>query len=296
MALSFFIFVLFLVTDSHAIISPPPILDHFPLRADPQPDSIFNRSGPYSKADEEFEGSVTGQIGDDQITLDDIECHFFYPENLGNAIGYIGWGNNTGGSPGDYRDGLRHLASHGIIVAAAETGSAGDGRDMQDCVTAAMIKYPSSTDPMIMYAGHSQGAEGAMFACNEDFDCKGTVLMSPSYDIISGNIPLSQRGKMLLIASRFEIVGAPAIMADNIFYNTNVPVNYMLVNTPAPLPWEFNFNEPLFHHDHPLGDFGYYKSLTTAFMLSIMDNHPDGERHLDRIDNVRGYSLKKRNY
>lgn len=42
------------------------------------------------------------------------------------------WGNGTGASPSTYGSLLRHFASHGFIVAAANTSNAGSGDEMLD--------------------------------------------------------------------------------------------------------------------------------------------------------------------
>jgi len=226
--------------------------------------------------------------------MNESHCTFFYPENLSMAVGYVGWGNGTGGNPGSYENGLRHLASHGIVVAAANTGNPASGEEMQYCVDDAVTKWGSSiASTKVMYSGHSQGAAGALTACANDPGCDGTVLMNVAifqilYSYDSANTR-RQRGEMLILHSRFDPFANMPLNSDKIFYNTNVPVQYMVVNTPI------RYAQLNTHHLEPLDDFNSFRSSATAFMLSVMGDRSDGKQFLNTLGHLRGYSLKKRN-
>ena len=51
----------------------------------------------------------------------------YHPRNVDDGVEHpvILWGNGTGASPSSYSGLLSHLASHGFIVAAANTSNAG---------------------------------------------------------------------------------------------------------------------------------------------------------------------------
>lgn len=105
-----------------------------------------------------------------------LDYRIYRPASLG-ALGctrhpVIVWGNGTAATPGMYAGLLTHLASHGFIVVAATTSTAGSGIQMRaaiDYVTAA-DKDPKSPfygkvdlDHVGM-TGHSQGGQGAIVA------------------------------------------------------------------------------------------------------------------------------------
>jgi pimeloyl-ACP methyl ester carboxylesterase len=85
------------------------------------------------------------------------------------------WGNGTFTSPSAYDALLRHLASHGFIVAAATTSNAGSGQEML-----AGLNYLSTANGQpggrfggkvdlanVGTVGHSQGAIGALAAAKD---------------------------------------------------------------------------------------------------------------------------------
>ncbi len=82
------------------------------------------------------------------------------------------WGNGTGATPAEYDAQLRHLASWGFVVAAANTTQAGSGEEM---LAGARFLIAEDQRPGSMFAGrideahvgaagHSQGGGGAIAA------------------------------------------------------------------------------------------------------------------------------------
>src|SRR6266540_1257504 len=70
--------------------------------------------------------AVTVEAGDSAHTI-------YRPTTLGqNGLRHpvIVWGNGTGATPQIYDGLLRHLASHGFVVAAANTTQSGSGQEM----------------------------------------------------------------------------------------------------------------------------------------------------------------------
>lgn len=82
------------------------------------------------------------------------------------------WGNGTITAPSWYDGLLRHLASHGFIVAAANTSNAGSGQEMlQGLATlttwngqSANRFYQKVDLERVGTTGHSQGGAGAIRA------------------------------------------------------------------------------------------------------------------------------------
>jgi hypothetical protein len=102
----------------------------------------------------------------------------YHPTNLGQGgvrHPVLLWGNGTFTSPSQYDGLLRHLASHGFIVAAATTSNAGSGQEMLaglDYLTTANGqaggKFNGKVDlGKVGTVGHSQGAVGALAAARD---------------------------------------------------------------------------------------------------------------------------------
>ena len=79
-------------------------------------------------------GTDFAAAGPFQVTVqNDAEHTYYSPTALGQGgIDHpiVLWGNGTGTSPSVYDGFLRHLASHGFVVAAANTSNAGSGNEM----------------------------------------------------------------------------------------------------------------------------------------------------------------------
>jgi hypothetical protein len=117
----------------------------------------FSASGPFS---------VTVQSGSQHT--------YYSPSSLGSqgcdTHPVILWGNGTGTSVSSYDSLLRHFASHGFIVAAANTGSAGSGAAMLaglDNLTSfnsqSGNRFNGRVDlDNVGSTGHSQGGGGAI--------------------------------------------------------------------------------------------------------------------------------------
>jgi dienelactone hydrolase len=102
----------------------------------------------------------------------------YHPSTLGQGgtrHAVLLWGNGTFTSPSAYDALLRHLASHGFIVAAANTSNAGSGQEMLaglDYLTTADSQAGGRFNGKVDLAnvgtvGHSQGAVGALAAAKD---------------------------------------------------------------------------------------------------------------------------------
>ena len=98
---------------------------------------------------------------------------FYHPSDLGEAgvrHPVILWGNGTGASPTTYASFLRHLASHGFIVAAANTAYAGTGTamlagldELERLDGSTLSRFGGHVDlDNVAATGHSQGGGGAI--------------------------------------------------------------------------------------------------------------------------------------
>jgi hypothetical protein len=99
----------------------------------------------------------------------------YYPTDLGPAgtkHAVIVWGNGTGASVSTYDTFLRHMASWGFVVAAANTTQSGSGVEMLDgarwlisqSANPASVFYGHIDAANIGASGHSQGGGGALVA------------------------------------------------------------------------------------------------------------------------------------
>jgi hypothetical protein len=118
-----------------------------------------------------------GATGPFSVTVQAESAHTYYsPTNLGTngctRHPIIIWGNGTATTPSLYDGLLRHFASHGFIVAAANTSNAGTGQEMlQGVANLATFNnqsgnrfYQKVDVERVGSTGHSQGGSGAVRA------------------------------------------------------------------------------------------------------------------------------------
>lgn len=110
----------------------------------------------------------------DVRTESDDVTTFFFPTELGSQgcerHPVIIWGNGTFTTPAIYEGMLRHWASHGFIVAAANTSNAGSGQEMLQGIETLASANQDPSSPFngrvdldnVGSSGHSQGAAGAL--------------------------------------------------------------------------------------------------------------------------------------
>lgn len=134
-----------------------------PTAATTVPSSYYEKTGPYP--------TITKVQGGPDHTL-------YYPSNLGaNGVQHpvLIWGNGTGASVEEYDFALRHLATWGFVVAAANTGQSGSGEEMlagarflvAEDKRAGSVFYGKIDETKVGAAGHSQGGGGTIAAGND---------------------------------------------------------------------------------------------------------------------------------
>lgn len=145
------------------------------------------------------------------------------------------WGNGTTATPVIYNAVLRHWASHGFIVAAANTTDAGTGSEMLGCldwVTAqsedAASPYADAVDlEHVGASGHSQGGGGALMA-GQDPRLTVTAPLEPYTEQGFGGFDQAsmsnQAGPMFLMSGELDAIAPPIPNQQRVFDAANVPV------------------------------------------------------------------------
>jgi hypothetical protein len=208
-------------------------------------------------------------LGDYQIRIDDTtECTFYWPEpslaSSDETYPVVLWGNGTYHTVGTYYPFLTHLATHGVIVAAANTTNAGDGSEMLHCLD--YLESQNLRSDSLFYArvksqevgatGHSQGGAGALMA-GRDPRLKTTVPIQPYiYPIINGGVFKSesiveQSGAMLLLSSTADTWAPPTLHQLPVFQATNVSTVWATLSGAT--------------HFEPFDDAGEYRAVITAW-------------------------------
>lgn len=207
----------------------------------------FDSSGPFS---------TTSESGG-------RNCTIYRPRTLGeNGLQHpiIIWGNGTGGSPRTYRGLLEHWASHGFVVAAANTSNAGSGQEMLACLDYLVEQNARSIGTYsgnlnvnrVGSSGHSQGGGGSIMA-GQDSRITVTAPFQPYVQGL-GHRTSSQRnqnGPMFLMTGSNDTLAGPTLNGRPVFRNANVPV--------------FWGNLRRAGHFVPVGDAGDYRGPSTAW-------------------------------
>lgn len=165
-------------------------------------------------------------------------CTIFRPATLGEGglvHPAIVWGNGTFNTPSNYTNLFNHFASHGFIVAAADTSNAGSGKEMLDCLgylldqnKASGSVYEGKVDVAhIAASGYSQGGAGTLEA-GIDPRFAVTAPVSPFIVLSLGGYDTASVGKqvhpMFLISGSSDTVATPDTNQTPIFMQAKVPI------------------------------------------------------------------------
>jgi hypothetical protein len=187
------------------------------------PVTDFSKVGPFTAAPAEAGGP---------------NCTIFRPTTLGeNGVKHpvIAWGNGTGGIVGVYTWILSHWATHGFIIAAANTGSAGTGNEMTACLdwveqqngVAGSIYQGKVALGRAGVSGHSQGGGGTLMVGRDPRILATAPVMPYTQQGFGGFDQASitqQKGMMLLLSALNDTIAVPAQNQAPVFMTTNVPV------------------------------------------------------------------------
>lgn len=165
-----------------------------------------------------------------------LTCTTFRPMTLGaDGVPHpvIVWGNGTFLSVTSYAGVLTHWASHGFIVAAANTSNAGTGAEMIACMEWVLAENARAGSPYeghvdavhIGASGHSQGGGGAIMVGRD----ARIVVTAPLQPYTSGlghdsTSWVEQNGPMFLMSGENDNIAGAGPNQLVVFNATNVPV------------------------------------------------------------------------
>jgi hypothetical protein len=173
----------------------------------------------------------TGPFADVEVRQDSVTT-YYWPTDLGSRDRkhpVVLWGNGTFLNPSHYDALLRHLASHGFIVAAANTSNALSGQEMLaglDSLTAfnsdpSSVFYAKVDLTRVAAVGHSQGGGGAINA-GADPRVDTVVPIEPFSGTDSG-----LHGPTLYLAGEVDdIISAASVRAKYDSQGTRIPAAY----------------------------------------------------------------------
>ncbi|MBP2324100.1 dienelactone hydrolase [Kibdelosporangium banguiense] len=186
--------------------------------------------------------------------LDD--AHTVYrPASLDGPHPVILWGNGTGSAPAVYDGLLRHWASYGFIVAAANTPNSGSGQEILAGLDA--LEAENSQPGSVYFgkvdvgnvgtSGHSQGGGGAITAgADPRIDTTVPIQPGPLGDV------QSLHGPMLILAGQLDVVVLPLLLVlPRYTAATHIPAVYGELAGAT--------------HTTPTGNGGGYRGVTTAW-------------------------------
>lgn len=190
-------------------------------------------------------------------------CTIYRPSNLGqNGVRHpiILWGNGTGGTPSTYGALLTHWASHGFVVAAANTSNAGSGEEMLACLSYLQTEGAKSTGTYagklnlgrVGASGHSQGGGGTIMA-GRDHRIMATAPMQP-YILGLGHVSSSQsqqNGPMFLMSGSLDVIAGPTLNQAPVYARVNKPVFWGTLRSAT--------------HFEPVGNAGGFRGPSTAW-------------------------------
>lgn len=193
-----------------------------------------------------------------------FSCTIYRPVNLQGDHPVILWGNGTGASPSTYGSGLRHWASWGFVVAAANTSNAGSGEEMLDCLDYLQrTSYANQLDfSNVGASGHSQGGGGTIMAAR-DGRITATAPVQP-YILGLGHDTSSQyqqTAPMLLLSGSADTLAGPTLNQAPVYRRVDVPVFWATLSGAS--------------HFEPVGNFGDYRGITTAWWLYQLTDDAD---------------------
>lgn len=209
----------------------------------------FDSSGPYAVS-----------------TLNGSQHTYWYPSSIsstGLEHPVILWGNGTGASPSSYDGLLSHFASHGFIVAAANTPNAGSGTEMLAGLDNLTSFDNSPTSPFyqavdtsrVATTGHSQGGVGALNS-SQDPRVTTTFPVEGAWSAAGVTVPI------LFLAGENDTIATPSSIY-NTFNSANAPSAYAEIAGAS--------------HFTPAGSGGYFRAVGVAWARWHLMDDDDAE-------------------
>jgi alpha-beta hydrolase superfamily lysophospholipase len=181
-------------------------------------------------------------------------CTLYSPVSLTGNHPVIVWGNGTGTTTSSYAQLLRHWASWGFVVVAANTSSAGSGSAMISCLDSAYSSLGNQLSDQVATTGHSQGGGGAVMAGTDSrVDATAPIQPNATGLGVTSSSHSRQNGPMLLLSGSADTVVPPNLQQQPIYNNANVPVFWATRSGAS--------------HFEPTNNGGDFRGITTAWFL-----------------------------
>jgi predicted dienelactone hydrolase len=178
---------------------------------------------------------------DDATTIASLQsasCTIYRPTTLGGDAGVLQhpvvvWGNGTG-TPTElvYEWLFTQWASHGFVVAAANTPNAGTGVEMLGCLDWVQTQSTTPGSPyqghvattLVAASGHSQGGGGAIMAGRDPRVTLTVPFMAYTQGLgYEAGAAAAQHGPMLLMSGSADTIAPPTANQLPVFQDTTVP-------------------------------------------------------------------------
>jgi alpha-beta hydrolase superfamily lysophospholipase len=218
--------------------------------------AVSTNSGAITPGTDEDPASDYAKEGDQSVNQQALgnSCTLYSPASMTEDHPVVIWGNGTGAKPSSYTSLLRHWASWGFVVVAANTTGAGSGKEMLGCLDIVYSSLGNHLSDRVATSGHSQGGGGSIMA-GKDSRVGTTVPVQPN--ALAAGVEFSahsqQNGPMLLLSGSNDLVVPPVLHQQPIFDNANVPV--------------FWATKQGVGHFEPAFDGGIFRGITTAWFL-----------------------------
>jgi hypothetical protein len=206
------------------------------------------------------------------VTVEATADHtLFSPSDLGaGGVRHpvLLWGNGTGASPAAYGALLRHWASHGFIVVAANTTNAGTGAEMLGGLDLLAQRHGTTGDRFhqrvdlarVGTTGHSQGGFGALRAAADPRVSTSMPLQGAAR--FSGLTAIG--GSVLFLSGGQDGIVTPALVRGGFTGATHIPAAYAELRAAG--------------HFEPVGTGGGYRGVTTAWARWMLMDDPIAEQ------------------
>ena len=184
------------------------------------------------------------------------------PGQGGSLHPVITWGNGTFGHPEDYFEFLDHLASHGFVVVASNSGFTGSGDEMIEGVDWILSLNEDPGSPFfgtidadaVGATGHSQGGQGTVNA-GSDPRVVCTAPIEGGWSNVTG-----LHGPMFAVAGENDTIVPARTIANGIFREAEVPSILGVLNGAT--------------HFEALGDAGRFRGYVTAWFATCLMQDP----------------------
>jgi hypothetical protein len=215
-------------------------------------------------------------------------CTLYAPTSLTSNHSVIIWGNGTGTMTGSYAQLLRHWASWGFVVVAANTTSAGSGSAMASCLDSAYRSLGNQLSDRVATTGHSQGGGGALMAGRDNrVDATAPIQPNATGLGVNSSSHSQQNGPMLLLSGSADTVCPPSWQQQPIFNNANVPVFWATRSGAS-------------HFEPTNNGGGDFRGITTAWFLYKLNGDTEAAALFEGGNcgfcNASGWSIQRKGF